>query len=179
MTIESDFKEEFSINLNELIDDEDWELATKLILEALDKFQNEYYLWSMLAQMNYNQEKYIEALKFNKRAYLIEGNDPLVLYNYASSLAMFDNSIEEAVKIFTKILNENIKEIAYGEFGEGMKWARSIYNDSLYKLGECHLAMNNKKKAKQYITKHLENRSRGIYSDFSKKGVIKKLKQLR
>ena len=58
--------------------------------------------------------------------------------------------------------------------GEGLKWAMSIKNDSLYLKAICQLNLGKLKKAYSLIGKHLVQRRRGVYSDFTKKQVKRK-----
>ena len=75
----------------------------------------------------------------------------------------------EAIVQLNRILKRKINTIAYGVHGEGMKWAMSIKNDSLYLKAICQLNLGKLKEAYKLIVKHLAQRRRGVYSDFTKK----------
>ena len=77
--------------------------------------------------------------------------------------------------LFYRIYKSSIKHLAFGIYGEGLKWAKSLKNDTRYMIGVTYLEMKNREKAKFYIKQHLINRKRGIYSDFTRIQVIKKL----
>jgi tetratricopeptide (TPR) repeat protein len=107
----------------------------------------------------------VEAMK-------IEPNDVLVIYDYGCSLSALDRN-NEAIRQWNKIIEKDIDEIAFGDFGEGLKWAKSIKNDARYRKAICSLEVGNKDEAAKLIKEHLLNRQRGIYSDFSKKQIVK------
>ena len=80
----------------------------------------------------------------------------------------------KAIVQLNRILKRRINSIAYGVHGEGLKWAMSIKNDSLYLKTICQLNLGKLKEAYSLIGKHLAQRRRGVYSDFTKKQVKRK-----
>ncbi|MBA3987483.1 MAG: hypothetical protein H0X63_13140, partial [Flavobacteriales bacterium] len=117
------------------------------------------------------------ALEFSKKAYKIESQDPLVI-DYHAQILNSNNKTEEAINLWKQILSSTIDDIAYGDFGEGLSWAKSLVNDVNYKIGLSYFQMNDLRSAHEYLKKHLEMRKRGIYSLYSKKNVEKKLKEI-
>lgn len=151
--------------------------STIEILEFLKsyliKYPDEYYILTELSSIIENSDK-AEALKYSIKAFEIEPNDYLVKYNYAKALiANGDNLL--ASKLLRQILSANIDDIAYGIHGEGLKYAKHIINDSKYLIGICYLNQKKYKTAYKYLSNHLGNRQKGIYSDFSQTQVLKKL----
>jgi tetratricopeptide (TPR) repeat protein len=121
---------------------------------------------------------YNKALEFSEMALKIESSDFLVINNHACILSMMDGKELEAVKFLKKIINASIDKIAYGYYGEGMKWAKSLVNDNRVRLGLVYSSMNNKKMARKYLEEHLSNRQRGLFSNFEKKYVLSKITSL-
>jgi len=171
------YKELFSKKMNLYFENNDWENAKVLIENEIIKFPNEYFLITSLSKVYYNLKSFDKSLKLAKEAFEIEPNDVLVLYDYACVLAAH-NKNEKALKYWNIILNKNINDIAYGQFGEGLKWAKSIINDSRFRKSLCLIEVGELKEAKQLIVKHLKDRKRGIYSDFTKKQILKKKDEL-
>jgi hypothetical protein len=62
---------------------------------------------------------------------------------------------------------------AYGPKGEGMKWAKSIINDCRVRLAMVYHSINKVKEANWYLNEHLLHRERGIFSNFTKREVLK------
>ena len=176
-TLDKKYKENFSNKLNDLFEEDKWLEAKAILEEEKEKYPNEYFLVTSLAKVCYNLKLYKEALSYAEKAMEIEPNDVLVIYDYGCALSALDRN-EEAIKQWDRIIEMDIKEVAYGDFGEGLKWAKSIINDSRYRKAICSLEIGDKVEAKKLIETHLTNRQRGVYSDFTKKQVIQKQKVL-
>ena len=116
---------------------------------------------------------YKESEKASMEAMQLEPNDVLVMYNYAVALYSNEKYLEAIVQL-NRILKRRINSIAYGVHGKGLKWAMSIKNDSLYLKAICQLNLGKLKDAYKLIVKHLAQRRRGVYSDFTKKQVKRK-----
>ena len=58
-----------------------------------------------------------------------EEDDMLVVYDYGNALYL-NGRYDEAIAEFDKILAKDINYIAYGEHGEGMRWARRLVADA-------------------------------------------------
>ena len=116
---------------------------------------------------------YKESEKASMEAMQLEPNDVLVMYNYAVALYSNEKYLEAIVQL-NRILKRRINSIAYGVHGEGLKWAMSIKNDSLYLKAICQLNLGKLNEAYSLIGKHLAQRRRGVYSDFTKKQVKRK-----
>ncbi len=171
------YKENFSNNLNGLFEKDKWNEARELLEKEIIIFPQEYFLITSLAKVCYNTEHFEDSLEYATQAMKIEPNDALVIYDYACALSALEKN-EEAIRQWNKIINMDINKIAYGDYGEGMKWAKSIVNDSRYRIALSHVELQNIKEAKRLINEHLQYRQRGIYSDFTKKQVVNKQKDL-
>ena len=146
---------------------------SEFLKSYLIKFPDDYYILTELSSIIVSSDKE-EALKYSIKAFEIEPNDYLVKYNYAKVLiANGDNLL--AIKLLRQILNADIDDIAYGIHGEGLKYAKHIINDSIYLIGISYLNCRKYKTAYKYLYKHLENRQKGIYSDFSRAQTLKKI----
>lgn len=146
---------------------------SEFLKSYLKQYPDDYYILTELSSTIISLDKE-EALKYSIKAISIEPNDNLVKYNHAK--ALIENEQHKlALKILRQIVNVNIEDIAYGIHGEGMRYAKSIVNDSIYLIGICYLNQGKSKTAYKYLSRHLANRKRGIYSDFTKNQVLKRL----
>ena len=99
----------------------------------------------------------------------------MVLYNHVTALIGAE-SYNEALPFCQQILEKDVEFIA--QKGEGIRWAKSIRNDTLYlkavalfHLGELSPALS--------VLKHLLGiRKRGVYSDFTKKQILNMIKAI-
>lgn len=175
--IDDEYREDFSRRLNALFDDEEWEGAKILLEQESAKFPEEYFLLTSLSKVCFNLQLFEESLKYASKAIEIEPNDTLVVYDYGCALAAVGR-YKEAIVQWDNIIAKDINEVAYGDYGEGLRWAKSIINDSRYRKAMCLIEIGDIEKAKQLIVSHLSNRERGIYSDFTKKQVLTRQKSL-
>jgi tetratricopeptide (TPR) repeat protein len=175
--IDERYKKEFSDKLNAFYDNDRWQEAKELLEKEVKKYPKEYFLITSLAKTCYNLKLYEESLMYAIEAMKIEPNDVLVIYDYGCSLSALGRN-SEAIKQWNKILVKDINEIAYGDFGEGLRWAKSIKNDARYRKAISSLEIGKKDEAAKLIKEHLLHRQRGIYSDFSKKQIVKKQKSI-
>ena len=166
------YMRETSDCINEFIQSDNWDQAEELLLKNIDLFPDEYWLYTTLSEIYSGKREYEKAFIYSKKAMEMNSTDILVIYNYAEGLLRFDKTWE-AIKLFNRIINTDIEVIAYGKYGEGMKYAKSKINDSIALLGYAYYDLKDNKRAQKYFTQHLENRKRGIYSDFRKKQIEK------
>ncbi len=175
--IDEIYQKEFSDKLNAFFNDDEWQKAKELLEKEVKKYPSEYFLITSLSKVCYNLKLYEDSLKYSFEAMKIEPNDVLVIYDYGCTLSALDRN-NEAIEQLNKIIDKDIDEIAYGDFGEGLRWAKSVKNDARYRKAICSLEIGNKTEAVELIKEHLLNRRRGIYSDFTKKQIVKKQKTI-
>lgn len=142
------------------------------------KYPKEYFLYTELSSAYYVLENKEKCLNYSIKAFEIEPKDSLVIYNYAMALYL-NNDYLKSLDYFYKIYTKSIHDLAYGLHGEGIKWAKSIKNDTCYMIGITYAELCDFKKAKYYISRHIRQRRQGQYSDFSKMQVVKKLSLLK
>lgn len=175
--IDERYKEDFSHKLNSLFGEDKWIEAKVLLEKEKKKYPKEYFLITSLAKVCYNLKLFEESLHYAEKAMKIEPNDVLVIYDYGCALSALDK-YNEAIVQWNRIIEMDIEKIAHCDYGEGLKWAKSIKNDTRYRMALCALEIGDKEEAKKLIKEHLINRQRGIYSDFTKRQIIRKQKLL-
>lgn len=171
------YRDYFSNKLNNLIENENWAYAKMLLEEEIRKQPEEYFLITSLSKIYFNMREYNKALKYSTKAINIESNDPLVIYDHGCALSA-NNKHKEAIYYCKQIVKMDINKVAYGKFGEGMKWAKSIVNDSIFRIAISFIKLDKPIIAKKYIKEHLRNRRRGQYSDFSQDYILETLNKI-
>ena len=173
ITLSKDDRMNFQNTLDNLKSNSKWQVLKTYLMEMKIKYPSEYFICTELSNAYRMLGMYKESEQASLEAMRLEPNDVLVVYNYA--VALYSNEkFSEAIVQLNRILKRKINTIAYGVYGEGMKWAMSIKNDSLYLKAICQLNLGKLKEAYKLIVKHLAKRRRGVYSDFTKKQVTRK-----
>jgi tetratricopeptide (TPR) repeat protein len=164
-------------NPNKLIIIGKYSEAKRILKRKLRYYPEDHWLLTELSTVFYQEKKYTEALKIIKKAYILAPRCPLVNWHYADTLNMLGRK-REALIIWQKIVKSGVNSIAYDECGEGLPWARSLWNDSIYGIGSCYYSLGKKKLAVKYIKLHIKNRALKYSSVYSLIMVKKKLKTI-
>ena len=155
--------------LIELIKSKSFSAAEKLLRKELALSPNNCYLLTQLANVLWNRCKDKEALSYADKAKEVCPVMPLLNYTRGRilwSLEKYEQSIEE----WDVVLNMTIEEVA--ENGYGVRWAKSVINDSRYYKADCLYHLFKDKEALALMEEHLSHRGKGIESDFSKKEAV-------
>ena len=143
-----------------------WAMARKVITKALQKTPKDHWLLSRLSLVYYEQKKYREAIKLDKKAFAIAPDCPLVIWGYAGSLDAL-GFYKDAISMYKKIVSKKIEVLAYGDCGEGIRYAKSLVNDSFYRIAKCYKKNGNIKNAEKFYQMYLggrKNKIRSIYN---------------
>lgn len=165
---------QFQTELNELISKGDWASAIRLVKRKLKLEPYSHWLYTRLSSLYYEKREYEIALKYAILAHEIKPNCPLVLWDYAGALYMV-GAYKEAITRWKKIISQGVDNIANGECGEGLQWARSIINDSHYKIANALINLNKYHKAKQHLVIYFDGRKKKSKSIFSLKQAQEKM----
>ncbi len=165
---------EISNVINDYIENERWSDAKEILEKELLKFPNEYWLLTTLSNVYYELRDYEAALELSEAAFKIEPSDYFVLNNHACILSVIEGKEKEAIMLLKNIIDTDLNKIAFGEHGEGLRWAKSLVNDCRVRLALVYSSINENDKALKYLNEHIEKRKRGVFSNFSKKEVFKK-----
>lgn len=169
-------KNQLSQKVNILMSLGKWKDVEKLVRNALRKEPSEYWLLTTLANSLYEQKKYKEALDLSQEAYKLNKNDPLVIYDLAPILKM-NGYVNEAVSKWKLIERKSINELAFGKYGEGIKWAKGVKNNVYLHLALVYKEKGDMKKFKKYLLLNLNNRERGVFCSYPKKDVLRLYKK--
>jgi len=165
---------EHSKLINKLFKEEKWLEAREFLLEWLKENPDSHWLLTRIATTYYQENKYDIALKYVEQALKIAPQCPLVLWNYAETLYMVDKYVD-AANVCNKLIRRGVKNIAYGDCGEGLRWARSLINDCRYGLSLSYASLGKFNMAQKYIKKHIANRNHNTPSVYNLREVKKDL----
>ena len=163
----------FQSKLDMLKHKSDWNGIITMLKRYASNYPNEYYIFQQLAQTYYIKciGQFQLACQCAEKAFNMKPDDDLNIYTYACSL-YYVGRLDESFDLFSKITSKDVDAIAYGEHGEGLLYAKSLINDSIYMMGVICQDKHQYKEAKELFIKHLVNRRRGQYSDFKKEQVL-------
>ena len=91
-----------------------------------------------------NAKSKTQAIKYAKEAYEQEPTDMLVVYDYANAL-YHNGRYDEAIMIGNIVIQTDTNVIAYGDHGEGLRWAIDLKKDAIKVLNLC---MRNQRESK-------------------------------
>ncbi|MDH3892202.1 MAG: tetratricopeptide repeat protein [candidate division Zixibacteria bacterium] len=128
--------------------------------------------WNLarLSTAYYEARKYKMALRIVERARKLDPRCPYVLWSYAGTLSMIERE-QEAIDVYQGLLRRGTQNIAFGECGEGARWAESLLNDCRYRIADCYYLQSKKSLAARWLKTHLDHRRPGLRSLYSLKDV--------
>ncbi|MEW6619835.1 MAG: hypothetical protein AB1422_10955 [bacterium] len=156
---------------------EEWRKARLLISRELKKSPDDHWLVTRLGSIYYEEYEYEKSLELSEKAMKLAPKCPLVLWDYAGSLDMV-NKNKEAIAIWKKLLKKGVEAIAYGDCGEGVRWARSLLNDCRYRISRSYEKLGNISASIRFLEEHIANRSPGIPSIYDLSVVKRELSEL-
>ena len=170
-------KDKATKTIKRLLKFENWQEAQLLLHRELIHAPTDHWLWMMLSQTYYEQFEYDTALECAKRAVELAPQCPLALWHYAGCLSMTGQE-RSALAIWSLLLNRELDDVAFGDCGEGMKWAMQLLNDVHYRMGQIHLFLGEDAQARVSFEKYLSNRRHGVGSIYDSNEVKRELAKL-
>ncbi len=79
---------------------------------------------------------------------------------------------KDAIDLWQNILE---RKLYSSSCTEGKKITKSLLNDTRVRLADAYKAKGKTKKAVYYYKEHLENRKKDIFSNFTKKEILKEV----
>ena len=152
-----------SAEIEQAIERDEWIRAQKLIERRLRSEPDSHWLLTRLSLTYYERHDYASALPYSERAVALAPNCPLVLWDYAGTLAMLGRT-KEALALFRRLVRRGIDSIANDDCGEGVAWSRGLVADCHYRMAHCYLDLRRKKEATHAFTCHLNLRGPGCRS---------------
>ena len=164
--------------IEENINASNYKEARQLILKTLLGYPKDSWLLDRLSLCYYQEDDYNSALVYAEQALLIDPDDPLILWDHGAALEMLAR-YDEAIISYERILDMDIEYIAYGDYGEGLRWAKSLYNDTRFAIALCFKEIGEFEKAISFMETHIANRQRGMPSVCSIRKVRNSFEKLK
>lgn len=163
----------------EYFKNEDWLNAQKILEVLISSSKEEsFWLYTSLSSVFYELKNYDEALKYSKLAYSLNPESPLVLWDYAGVLYML-NKEQEAIDLWQIIIKTNEDVLAFELTTAGLRWARTLKNDALYRIAQAYYYLENDKLALEYAMNHLNNRKKGQKSLYKKSEILSLIEKMK
>ena len=160
-----------------LISAEDWPAARRAVRAELRSAPNDHWLLTRLGLTYYEERRYKQALKYSLRALEEAPNCPLALWDYAGALDMLDQD-EAALNVYLLLVRRGIRQIAFGDCGDGLARARGLIADCYYRMAHCYTALGRPKMAIKSLKSHIGLRGPGCRSIYSLVKVKEELSRL-
>jgi tetratricopeptide (TPR) repeat protein len=160
------------------IEADNWVAARKLIREELKRDPKDHWLLGRLALTYYEQRKYDRALYWNVMALQEAPYCPLLIWDYAGTLAMLDRN-DEALILYRWLLSWGEEQLAYGECGEGIRRARALIADCHYRIACIWHEKRQWKRAAVELGEYLTMRRSGHGSIYSLRQVKAEYEEVR
>src|SRR5689334_21484 len=116
--------------LGRALDRRDWPLARKLLRAALKRSPDHHWYLTRLSWVAACQGRGAEAVRYSRRALMIQPRCPLALWDYAGALHAAGRSAM-ASPIYHRLIRRGVEGLAHGTCGEGVRWARGL-------VADCH-----------------------------------------
>jgi len=141
----------------------DWPRARRLIRKELRKNRDDHWLLTRLSLTYYEQKQYRKSLQYVIQALQIAPYCPLAVWDYAGTLDMLRRR-KKALQVFQWLVSWGENRIAYGECGEGIRFARSLIVDCYYRIARIYEERRERVKAIMAYRQYLVRRKRGARS---------------
>jgi hypothetical protein len=156
--------------IEKAIDVDDWIVARTLIKGELKNDPKDHWLLGRLALTYYEQRNYKRALYWNVLALQEAPYCPLLIWDYACTLAMLDEN-DKALLLYRWLLSWGEEQLAYGECGEGIRWARALIADCHYRIACIWDEKRQWKRSAGEFENYLTLRKKGYGSIYSLREV--------
>jgi len=140
-----------------------WVHARRLIRQELRLRRDDHWLLTRLSVTYYEQKQYQKSLNCVVEALRVAPNCPLAIWDYAGMLDML-NRKKRALQIYQWLISLGEDRIAFGECGEGIRFARSLIADCYYRIARIHEGRRERQKALRAYKQHLRRRKLGVRS---------------
>lgn len=152
------------------LDAEQWIAARKLIEEELKRDPKDHWYLGQLASTYYERHEYKQALYWETMALQEAPYCPLLIWDYACTLAMLSRN-DEALSLYRWLLSWGEEPLAYGECGEGIRWARALIADCHYRIACIWHEKRQWKRSTAEFEQYLALRKTGYGSNYSLREV--------
>lgn len=167
----------FHNQIEELVHQGEFKRALKIIRRLLKTTPDDEDLLIQEANILWNLLRNEDALDVVMHLHRLGCTDLLADFTEGRILTSM-NRFRQALAIWEEIGRLSINELTIKSKGRGKKWSNSVVIDSYYFKAICYEGMGMTTQAIEVVKHHLSMRKKGVESDFNKKEVIRKLKNL-
>lgn len=132
MTITSKERE-----LDQSLEDQDWPNAKKLLMAFVKEDPDDHWFWAHLAFVNLELWSMKRAKSCIHKARELNSSCPVVCWFHACILDADEDDLG-AINEWKRIVKKPDESLAYGKCGEGVRFAKSLKNDSRYRIALCY-----------------------------------------
>lgn len=137
-----------------------------VLLRALSAAAPTHWVRSHIALTFYEQRRYAEALRWDRRAVRLEPRCALPLWGMAGALDMLERDAE-AIALYRKLATTGARKLGEDSCGEGVRWARGLKADCWYRLARIFGRRGDRAAALRALAQHRALRSRGARSIYA------------
>lgn len=136
-----------------------------------------FWVYSRLSSCYYELIDYEKALFYAKKAYELNPNSPLVLWDYAGVLIMIKKE-KKAIELLKRIQYMSDDLTMHGFVDPDVKWMQSLKNDANFLIGKAYYTICEDVLAKDFLLKYLSNRKQGAKSIYIMEKALSYLKKI-
>ncbi len=133
-------KENIKLEIQELMEREQWDVARRKLLRKLRRDPDNVILLTFLSEVYFEEGKYKKALKASIKAYSQSSEYPLVLWDYAHALYM-NSDFSKSLSTYKTIMSMRPAAIA-----KLMNWkikkAKEFLNASRFNVALCYIQLD-------------------------------------
>jgi len=149
----------------------------KILHKEASKNSDDDWFLGRLASLYLESRDYTRAINAINMALEIEPEDSIYLWRYAQILER-TKKYSKALAVLKKILNKSDKKVSQTYTSNSLWYAKALKNDCRYHVGLCYEQLGRTDLAVKWIKSHLDNRQKGLRSNYSKKDVLSRLRKL-
>lgn len=133
--------------------------------------EEDFWIYSRLSSCYYELRDYENALSYAKKAYKINPNSPLVLWDYAGVLIMLKEE-KKAIGLLKCIQNMSDNLTKHGFKDPDIKWMRSLKNDANFLIGKAYYLICEDVLSVAFLSNYLSNMENNIKSIYTKEDAL-------
>jgi tetratricopeptide (TPR) repeat protein len=165
------------IEIDELIDQEEWVKARVLIEKALRAEPVNHWLLTQLAETYYEQRQYKKALEILLRSRDLVADCPLTLWHLAGTLDAL-GYYGGALRLYTWLL-ESQKTAADDACWESAAWTNALKTDCVFRIGLCLRHLHRKDRAASCFRRYIDLVVAGATGSYPVDDAVEQIRELR
>ncbi|SHE85585.1 tetratricopeptide repeat protein [Pedobacter caeni] len=137
----------------------------------LKEEEEDFWIYSRLSSCHYELKDYEMALFYAKKAYKLNPDSPLVLWDYAGVLIMLKKE-RNAIELLKRIQNMSNDLTEHGFMDPDVKWMKSLKNDANFLIGKAYYLICEDALSKIFLSNYLSNRESALKSIYTREDAL-------